>query len=102
MRTVEFVKWFDGDNVVRVRFEIERGRILGFLVQLECLFSGDWRPILRYDTAHDFAHRDLLRPSGEAEKTRLDTQDFNEALTLAEKDITENWQKYRRRYESWL
>jgi hypothetical protein len=30
------------------------------------------------------------------------TQDYNEALTFAIKDLADNWEKYRRRYEQWL
>jgi hypothetical protein len=38
MRTVEFRRLLDFDNALRVMFETERGQILRFVVQLECLF----------------------------------------------------------------
>lgn len=102
LRTVEFRRLFDDKNAARARFELERGQVLKFVVQLECCFDDRWHPILRYDTAHGFAHRDLLRPSGEIEKTEMATQDYNAALTYAIDDLVENWEKYRRRYERWL
>lgn len=102
MRTVEFRRLFDDKNAARVRFELERGRVLRFVVQLECRFNGGWSPVVRYDTAHGFAHRDLLYPSGTAEKTELAARDYNEALTFAIQDLVENWKEYRRRYERWL
>lgn len=71
-------------------------------MQLECRFNDEWRPVVRYDTAHNFVHRDVLSPSGRTEKTEMPTQDYNEALTFAIKDLTDNWKKYRRRYEQWL
>lgn len=102
MRTVEFRRLFDDQNAARVSFETERNRVLGFMVQLECLFGDDWHPVVRYDTAHGFAHRDLLHPSGETEKKITPVRDFNEALTFAIQDLTKNWETYRRRYGQWL
>lgn len=102
MRIVEYRHSLDDKNAVRVKFELERDQVLRFLVQLECRFNGKWVPVVRYDTAHDFAHRDLLHPSGESAKTRLNVRDFGEALTFALRDLNENWLNYRRRYEEWL
>lgn len=56
----------------------------------------------RYDTAHSFAHCDRLYPYEPTVKTRMDTQDYNEALTFAIQDLVDNWSDYRRRYEEWL
>lgn len=58
--------------------------------------------MVRYDTAHNFAHRDVLHPAGETEKTEMAVQDYNEALTFAIEDVADNWEKYRERYEQWL
>jgi hypothetical protein len=102
LRTVEFRRLFDDRNAARVRFETERNRVLGFMVQLECLFGEKWHPVVRYDTAHGFAHRDILRPSGETEKSATPVRDYNEALTFAIQDLSANWEIYRRRYEQWL
>jgi hypothetical protein len=60
MRTVEFRRLFDDKNAARVRFELKRNRVLRFVVQLECRFNDEWHPVVRYDTAHNFAHRDVL------------------------------------------
>jgi hypothetical protein len=102
MRTVEFRRLFDDKNAARVRFELKRNRVLRFVVQLECRFNDEWHPVVRYDTAHNFAHRDVLHPSGKTEKTELAIQDYNEALTFAINDLADNWENYRRRYEQWL
>ena len=103
MRTVEFRRMLDDDNALRVRFDVNGGEILLFTVQLECKFEGDiWTPIIRYDTAHGFAHRDRMHPRQAAEKTEMRVRDFNEGLTVAMFDLVNNWSDYRRRYEEWL
>jgi len=102
VRTVEFHRLLNDDNALRVRFELERGQVLKFVVQLECHFAGEWVPVVRYDTAHGFAHCDRLHPYGATVKTRMNTQDYNEALTFAIQDLVDNWSDYRRRYKEWL
>jgi len=102
VRTVEFRRFFDDRTAARVYFELERDRVLSFVVQLECLFNGDWSPIVRFNTAHGFPHRDTLHPSGEIAKTELPARNYNEALTFAIQDLSQNWERYRRRYEQWL
>lgn len=102
MRTVEFRRLLSEENALRVRFNLEQGQVIEFVVQLECLFEGRWMPVARYDTAHDFAHRDLLHPYRPATKTKLETRDYNESLTFAIDDLTINWKLYRGRYEQWL
>ena len=64
--------------------------------------EGKWVPIVRYDTAHGFAHRDLMHPVRSPEKKEMQVKDFNEGLTFALKDLATNWEKYRGRYEQWL
>lgn len=98
MRTVEYVNLLNPENRVRIRFDTEHGQVLKFVVQLECRYDA-WTPVIRYDTAHGFAHCDIIFPSGDDRKIRLPIQDFNEALTYAVDDITDNWSRYRERYE---
>ena len=104
MRLVEFHRYLDDDNSLRVEFELERGHVLKFMVQLECRLaeSDEFTAVIRYDTAHGFAHLDRLRPYQQAEKSTMATQDYNEALTFAIDDLVKNWSGYRRRYEEWL
>lgn len=102
MRQVEFRQLLDEANALRVQFEIERDEVLRFVVQLECRLMDEWQAVVRYDTAHDFAHRDLMRPSGQTEKMELSLRDYNEALTFAIADLKLNWQNYRERYEAWM
>lgn len=76
----------------------QRGSIVFFRLQYETWFEGKWRAVVRYDTAHGFAHRDLLDISGNVEKTPLFNQDFKDALTFAENDLRTNWPYYKEHF----
>lgn len=77
-----------------------RKTIIHFLVQLEVRHPrrGTWHPVVRYDTAHGFAHRDWVHPDGTSEKTPLPVQDYRQALQFAEADLKDQWQAYRDRF----
>jgi len=55
-------------------------------------------PIIRYDTAHGFAHRDLILPTGRVDKTPIFVHTFTEALDFAEADLRANWRGYVERF----
>lgn len=73
-------------------------RIVYFRVQLEILLNDKWFPVVRYDTSHGFAHRDLINRKGEEIKTPVFIQDYNDALTFAESDLKANWDIYEERF----
>ncbi len=76
MRFVEFRRFLNDDNALRVQFEVDSGQVLKFVVQLECRFGDKtWTPVIRYDTAHGFAHCDKLHPYESAIKTKMETKD---------------------------
>ena len=73
-----------------------KGKILYFSVQIETAINNVWYSVVRYDTAHGFAHRDILNFKGEEiSKTPLFNQDYNSALTFAENDLKLNWESYK-------
>ena len=94
MKQRAFIRYFDLENRARVSFQVDRGKIRRFVVQYETFSEAAWRPIIRYDTAHGFAHADLFHSKGKPTKTPLPKGDFNEALTLAQEDINRNWERY--------
>jgi len=87
-------------NEDRKRHEhlMEKGEIVEFVVQYEILIENKWMPVVRYDTAHGYTHKDLINPDGSKEKIFIGPADFNDALTLADKDINENWERYKDRF----
>jgi hypothetical protein len=76
----------------------ESGKILYFRVQYETKFKDIWYPVVRYDTAHGFAHRDLIDINGAVKKTPLFNLDYNDALIFAESDLKNNWKQYKNRF----
>jgi len=87
------------EDRIRVTAQKGKGQILKFVVQYEALIQGKWHPIVRYDTSHGFAHKDLIHPDGTEEKQPLHFQSFNAALTFAIQDIKISWRWYRMAFE---
>ena len=56
---------------LRVIARKDKGEILEFVAQYEALISGEWRPVVRYDTAHGFAHKDIIKANGEVQAATL-------------------------------
>jgi hypothetical protein len=77
---------------------VEKGEVIGFVVQYEIFFEERWMPIVRYDTSHGYAHKDLINADGSKEKIFMGAVELGEALTLADRDINENWERYKERY----
>jgi hypothetical protein len=85
------------DTRIRHRHRTEGGAVLKFTIQLEVETNGRWKAVIRYDTAHGFAHIDRFNLQGKRRKERL-RLNFSEALTRAERDIKQNWATYRERF----
>jgi hypothetical protein len=98
MKIVEFVTPLGFDGRRRTRHVRIGNIVVEFVVQHELKISDEWYPVVRYDTAHGFAHKDRITYKGEATKENLPFNDFNLALTFAEKDLRDNWQKYREHF----
>ena len=89
-----------GIDRLRVHFITEFGKVLAIIViQYEAYIDGKWRPIVRFDEAHGFFHRDIMHPSGTQEKTAHSSSDKGLALPEAIEEIKENWQTYREEFE---
>ena len=76
----------------------QKGRVIYFSLQYETVIGNKWYPVVRYDTAHGFAHRDLINQKGEVTKTPLFIHDYNDALTFADSDLKANWEIYKERF----
>jgi len=64
-------------------------------VQLEVLLNDQWKVVIRYDSAHGFAHIDRYYLDGRKDKMELHLK-LSEALTLGDEDIKENWKIYQK------
>ena len=96
--TIEYLIRIGPVDRYRHKHVKEKGKILFFRIQYETKLDDIWYPVVRYDTAHGFAHRDLLDKKGNIRKTPLFNQDYNDALLFAESDLKENWMIYKDRF----
>ncbi len=94
-REVEFVVEINPFDRYRQKRLSSKGKILEFTAQYETNVGGRWLPVVRYDTAHGFFHKDVLHPSKKQEKISMIARSYNEALTFAREDIKKNWMRYK-------
>lgn len=92
-----YVLPYSADAQKRHHHRTEQGRVVAFMVQLEVRVAGEWRPVVRYDCAHGFAHRDRYNWEGRQLKDAL-AMGFDAALTFADEDLDDHWPAYRRRF----
>ncbi len=92
-KEVEWVRPLAEDVQKRHWHTISRGKVTAFAVQLELLVDEVWQPIVRYDAAHGFAHRDVHETHTRKRKEEIELE-LPEALTLADQDIDRNWSRY--------
>ncbi|MGA9048269.1 MAG: hypothetical protein WB588_04675 [Dehalococcoidia bacterium] len=81
--------------LLRNIFRITKKATSGFVIQVELTHIkgnkvDDPRPIVRYDHAHGFIHRDMIAFSGSQAKYKLDTQDVYAAITFAIDELRDN------------
>ncbi len=53
----------------------------------------------RYDTAHGFSHKDIIRQDGSISKQPLFFETYNLTFTFATLDLKANWKQYRKDFE---
>jgi len=94
----EFIRDIGRQSRLRVLIVTNRGKVKKFAVQLETLLRGNWTPVARYDTAHGFAHLDILHPKGTQDKIHMQEGDLNKALEIAFADFLANTELYVRQY----
>lgn len=97
MQEIEYLIYLTAESTDRLRVSAQKvkGIILEFVVQYETLMSDQWQPIVRYDTAHGFAHKDIMKANGKTIKQPLFFETYNLAFTYTTIDLKLNWKKYR-------
>ena len=106
--TTEFEIELDpaADNLLRVRIRHEPGRgVVRFAVQYEARVGGEQRrrAVVRWDSAHGRAHRDLLDPAGNvARKDWIDGTPYAQVVTDAIGEGKRDWRAYRAAFEGMM
>ena len=100
MKEKSFIKHLDKEGFERIRMEItvEKEKVLDIMLQYETLIHNKWTPVVRYDCAHGFFHRDVLSPKGDKEKQRIAIENLDHAIQYAEQDIKDRWKFYKQRF----
>src|SRR5689334_8304039 len=94
MNTTDYVRDLDVNARYRVSFTTDAGDVRDFVVQLEVFHEGKWKAVVRFDTAHGFAHCDRYRPDGALKKHEpLPVTEYNEALTWATETVQSDWEE---------
>lgn len=104
MGTKEFFRQLGtkGTDRLRTRIVTQKGEITDLMIQYEARIKDEWHPIVRYDTAHGFPHRDVLYPNGKIDKYALDFPNLEMVLQFAEQDLQDRWQWYKEKYRKRL
>ena len=93
----QYLLFFDVDARKRHYHITEFGKIIKFVVQLEVRSGRSWKEVIRYDCSHDYVHKDWYNIKSQRKKIILNLN-YEDALTLADEDINENWKIYREKY----
>ena len=96
----EFESFLDntGNEILRVRLRNEKGLLIDVVFQYESFIDNKWHPIVRYDCAHGYFHRDTMKPNGNKEMQAIEIENLKDAAKYAEQDLRDRWQWYKERY----
>jgi hypothetical protein len=97
IREREWIKYLPDDFTIYFYLKTLLGQIVSFSVVL----IKDDRCIARYDTAHGFAHRDIMgrKSAAPIAKQRYDAWSLKEVFSHADQDFSENYARYYEEYQ---
>jgi len=102
----EYPVFFTDNDRILCRFKVEKGKLVGFVVEYEAKIDGKWMTIRRYDTAHGFAHMDTYvyskskgRKQKLERKIQLGNKDtYNNIADKAIKELKRNYRKIKQNF----
>lgn len=93
----------DSTNKIFVYFETLKGNVVLFVVKYIAIIDNKEYEIIRFDSAHDVVHIDILLPNGSTKrKVWLPYLDNARGLTHAQEDIQLNYKFYLERFTKWI
>jgi len=100
VKEIEFESLLDkiGHDRLRVRLKVNKGELVDVVYQYEAFIKNKWVTIVRYDCAHGFFHRDILKPNGDKEKQEITIDNLKSASKYAEQDLKDRWECYKERF----
>lgn len=83
-------------------FETCQGVLTRYVVKLVIRQFDGYHEVIRFDTAHDCPHKDIIGANGRVKrKVWFEMLDNKQALDLAIKDLKDNYELYIDRYKQW-
>lgn len=87
-----------GNERLRIRLKSEKNLLIDIVFQYESFLDNKWHPIVRYDCAHGYFHRDIIKPNGDKEKQSMNFENLKDAARYAEQDIRDRWEWHKELY----
>ncbi len=100
MADKKFFKYLDEEGRERLRFKVitSKGKVIDIVIQYETYINNKWVPVVRYDCAHGFFHRDIMNPDGSQSKESISIDRLEVAIDYAEQELKDKWHYYRNNY----
>lgn len=98
VKKIEYTILLIEDTQIRHIHTHWKNEVMGFCLQLEIYIKENWKPIVRYDTTHGFAHKDIIHSNGSKEKIPLYFLNFKSALNFIDRDLKSSWSFYREQF----
>jgi len=88
------------EDKLLIKWDWQKGKMVNFVVQYMALIDEEWRPIVRYNTKHNVAHKDKFHYSGKKERQEIsgNKKDYDSIYKQAQIDIRKNYKKYKENY----
>ena len=88
------------EDILEVHLELEGTDLVNFSIQYKAFIKGEWRQVIRYDTAHGHLHVHKAWKGGKGEPLpQLHGIPYKASLPWVKNDLKENWERYRKKVE---
>jgi len=89
---------YEPEDRIRVRLDIEKGKLLDVVCQYETFENNKWLALIRFDYSHGVFHKDTMYPNGDKEKEIVEVFSVEEFALYARNDLDSKWKFYKERY----
>ncbi len=99
----QFIIWLSDLDYVLVIIRSRKGRMMSYIIKYMASIDNVEYEIARFDSGHDYAHMDILKPDATKERVvRFSGIDKENAVEFAIENFKLNYDIYRERFIKWL
>lgn len=100
MKNADYSYFLSEEDKIRIAFTKKRGKIEFFIVQYSALINSRWRPIMRFDTCHGYAHKHTFHLRNKEYIIDLTKRGdiLNEVFTESSSYVRQNFNKIKENY----